>query len=231
MQSTGFRWRHYSIRTKTRVAVLLPMGALLVSCGLIGLVSTKEKEADEWVVHTLEVRLALATFERQFSAAETKLRSYVERGTVADQSAAKTSLIQTRESLWKVRNLTSDNPDQQRRINEASLLVDGCLRLTSSSPEGRKQTALRRVEGSLAGQIRDKIAEMDQEEARLLRSRAERTGSLEGVLSILIPGTILLGVLGTLFGTSLLSGNISRRISQLLESIDSHRRGPPSQRS
>ncbi len=212
MQSNALRWRNYPIRTKLRVAVLLPMTALLLSCVLIGLVSSQQQDANRWVIHTLQVRLAVASFERQFSAAEARLSKYLDSKTPDAKSAARSALVESQGTLANIQQLTSDNPGQQRRISEVNSLLSRCINFLSASSVNRT------AEASLGSQVQSRITEMDQEELRLLSSRTDRTGRLQALLAIVITGTILVGVLGSFFGVALLSNNISRRISQLLES-------------
>ena len=202
MQRNGISWRNYSIGTKTRIAVLLPMTALLASCVLIGWVSSQQKEANQWVIHTFDVRLAIANLAQQLTVAEL-------------ESDPKGPLTPARESVSRIQNLTSDNPSQQRRIPPLNSLLDRYASLRSASAA---TVGARERQTQLTGQIRRMVADMDQEEIRLLGGRTDRTNRLQTILSIAISGTLLVGIAGTLFGTALLSGNVSKRIGQLLES-------------
>lgn len=217
MQWPRAGWPNFSIRAKTSLAVLLPMGALLLSWALIAWVSLQHQAANEWVIHTLEVRLALASFDRQFGAAETSLRNYPKLSASESQPAAKRSLAEAQKVLGDIQKLTYDNPNQRRRISELESLLDNCTSLLDSSLRVQSATAQRQAH-ALSSQIVRIAAEMDEEEIRLLSSRTNRSGELQTILWLVISATLLVGILGTLIGTTLLANNVSKRLALLAES-------------
>src|SRR5579875_633475 len=217
MHWKGLSWRDYSIGTKTRVAVVFPMAALLASCALIGWVWLQQKEANAWVVHTLDVRLALDNFGHQFGASQAGLRNYLQSSNSHARAQAGILLDQARETLSTVQKLTSDNPRQQRRISELSALLNTNAALMER-PGGNRASTEVEQQDSISRKIQRIMEAMDAEETALLSGRTSRSGELNQMLSVVIAATIILGVLAGFFGTALLSRNISRRISHLVES-------------
>jgi PAS domain S-box-containing protein len=225
MQWTGLKWRNHSIRTKTRIAVVLPMLALLLSCGLIAWVSSQHEDANRWVIHTLQVRLKLAGFEQQFRTAETRLTRHPEPGASHLPDYGGNTLDEARSTLLEIQRLTSDNPSQQRRIKQLLAVFNVYADSAASSSSVLSGTS--EGQARVAGDVQRLVADMDAEESRLLTTRTDRSGELEAILYAVITGTLLIGVAGTLLATSLLSRNVCNRIAQLVQSSVLMREGLP----
>jgi len=213
-----FTWRDYPLQVKTRVAVLVPILALLLSCSFIGWLSARQANAQGWVTHTIEVRMALEQLEHQFGSVDLGLKAYLDSDGGGKPVAVRDSLAALRQTLSKIHKLTWDNPGQVRRASELDSLLGKYTELAQGTVAASQKTGSLRKD-DLGKKIRDKIDAMDEEEIRLWGLRATRAGDLKTLSLFVIAGSMLIGVVGGFIATSLLSSNICRRISQLLESF------------
>ncbi|MBV9156966.1 MAG: response regulator [Acidobacteriaceae bacterium] len=111
MLSTLFNWRNYPLRVKTGFVVLAPVTALLLSCGFIAWLSAQQRDAHNWVAHSLEVRLALRRLEHDRS----------------------------RQTLQYIQTLVSDNPRQESRASHLRSLLNQSDQTDSLNQQIRDQ--------------------------------------------------------------------------------------------
>jgi methyl-accepting chemotaxis protein len=182
---------------------------------------------DAWVAHTHQVRSELADLLSQLKDAETGQRGYLITNDESYLAPDQAALASIKSTLDDLRKLTSDNPDQQRRLAAISPLIEGKL------AELKQTIELRRTQGFDAAakivvanlgktqmdQVRAVVAEADQEERDLLKRRSEEArSSADWAIAMTLWG----GLLGTLlvagigwFITSSLSRQISTAIGQV----------------
>jgi CHASE3 domain sensor protein len=182
---------------------------------------------DAWVAHTHQVRSELADLLSQLKDAETGQRGYLITNDESYLAPYQAALASIKSTLDDLRKLTSDNPDQQRRLAAISPLIEGKL------AELKQTIELRRTQGFDAAakivvanlgktqmdQVRAVVAEADQEERDLLKRRSEEArSSADWAIAMTLWG----GLLGTLlvagigwFITSSLSRQISTAIGQV----------------
>jgi methyl-accepting chemotaxis protein len=187
-------------------------------------------ENNVWVAHTHQVRADLADLLSELKDAETGQRGYIITGDESYLAPYQAALAAIKGTLDDVRKLTSDNPNQQRRLATVAPLIDAKL------AELKQTINLRRTEGldaaakvvltnagkSYMDQIRAVIAEADQEEMDLLKRRSEEArSSADMTMSIILWG----GLLGTFavaaigwFITSSLSAQIGTAVGQVRSS-------------
>lgn len=158
--------------------------AFIVVAG-IGLLSYQNArrivEANQWVVHTHEVLEKLGEALRKLQDVETGARGYIITGKTSylePYHAARNAVDQT---LGEMKQLISDNPTQQRRIEQLERLVAVKLEMVD------KMIALRREAGfeaaremvltdqgkRLMDEIRQLVKDIGSEEKTLLQSRHE----------------------------------------------------------
>ncbi len=160
-------------------------------------------ENDSWVAHTYQVRTDLADLVSLLKDAETGQRGYLITGDDSYLAPYQSALGSIKATLDDVRKLTSDNPDQQRRLTALSPLIDAKL------AELKQTIDLRRTEGLDAAtkmvvtnagktymdQIRALVAEADQDEKDLLKLRSEEArASADMTMRVILWG----GLIGTL---------------------------------
>jgi methyl-accepting chemotaxis protein len=160
-------------------------------------------ENDVWVSHSHQVRGELADLLSELKDAETGQRGYLITGDDSYLAPYQAALATINGTLADIRKLTSDNPNQQRRLTAIAPLIDAKL------VELKQTIDLRRTEGLDAAtkivlanvgkrymdETRAVVAEADQEERDLLNLRSEEArSSADMTMSIILWG----GLLGTL---------------------------------
>jgi PAS domain S-box-containing protein len=157
-------------------------------------------EASEWRKHTYEVLRNLDEVEARLVDAETGQRGYLLTGDKTYLEPYRAAIKNVDKTIGDLRNLTSDNPNQQKRIQTLEPLVESKL------AEFRRTIDLRTNEGLAVAnrvvlegsgkqwmdQIRAVIAEMTNEEEDLLKLRTERSN--EGVtksIRAILAGTLV----------------------------------------
>src|SRR5579859_8134475 len=83
----------------------------------------------EWVTHTGQVLQQLGTLESRITATESAARGYVIAGDSHARTAYDLAIGQTQSALYRLRQLTLDNPSQQRRLELFVPLLDRRLAL------------------------------------------------------------------------------------------------------
>ena len=187
-------------------------------------------DTERWVAHTHQVRIELADLLSLLKDAETGQRGYVITAEESYLEPYKAALAAIKATLADVKKLTSDNPNQQRRLAAITPLIDSKL------AELKQSIDLRRVQGFDAAlkvvltnegrtymdQMRLIVAEADQEEQTLLQQRSEeaRTSADMTMLVILwggLLGTIVVAAIGWFISKSL-SDQIGTAVGQVRSS-------------
>src|SRR5258706_2813335 len=157
-------------------------GLVLLLVAVVGYRSTSGLiENNGLVSHTYQVRRELADLLSQLKDAESGTRGYVITGSEPYLKPYQSALPGIRNAFEDVRKLTSDNSDQQRRLQILSPLIDAKLAFS------RRVINLRKTDGmdaavkagasntgnNLMDQIRAVVAEVDREESDLLDQRSK----------------------------------------------------------
>jgi signal transduction histidine kinase len=175
--------------------------AVLLLVAVLSYLSLARNVADRrWVTHTQLVLQTVDDVLISLIDAETGQRGYIITGDASYLEPYETSLGQMHENIKKVRELTADNPNQQRSLERLQPLI--ATRLV----ELQDRIQLRRRKGLEAGiaavsegsgkrtmdQIRTAIAGTKAEENRLLVQRSEEleASSRKVKLVILIGETL-----------------------------------------
>jgi methyl-accepting chemotaxis protein len=206
-------------------------GLTLVLIALVSYRNTSRLiENDMLVAHSHEVRTELADLLSQLKDAETGQRGYLITGADNYLEYYQSALGAIKGTFDGVRTLIADNHDQQRRLAAALPLINAKL------AELKQSIDLRRTQGFDAAakvvlasggktamdQIRAIIAEADQEEADLLKRRAEGArSSADMTLTIILWGglfgTVAVAAIGW-FITSSLSQQIGTAVGRVRSS-------------
>ncbi|HWO27369.1 MAG TPA: CHASE3 domain-containing protein, partial [Candidatus Acidoferrum sp.] len=167
-------------------------------------------EAAQWREHTYEVLNSLDTAVARLSDAETGQRGYLLTGEEAYLEPYRAAIKSIDQTIGELKSLTSDNPNQQKRIQILEPLVEKKLAELQMTIELRKNEGLAAanrvvLEGSgkqSMDQIRAIIAEMANEEKDLLRVRTQETNesAVRSVRAILIGTLLSISLLVLCFG-------------------------------
>jgi len=183
--------------------------ALLVGSGIASYVMADRYAArQELVVHTYQLVSLIHDTAAKLEAAENAARGYV---LVGDE----TLLIEfdvaqgvLPERLGRLQTLTSDNPDQQKRIEQLRPLITERLSLLQQSIQLQKaghsslgqQVELTRRGIAIDDQIRPLLAVIEDKESRLLQSRSVGSNRAQGrftailMLAFLLASMVLVSI-------------------------------------
>lgn len=154
---------------------------------------------DRWVIHTYGVIERLKTLSALLTDAEAGRRGYIITGEERYLDPYHRAREAIEGEFEALRQLTSDDADEQRRLKELQPLVNEHMRLLSKSIDIRKSSGLDAATQSfltdkskaLMDEIRLRIREMEEEEDKLLLARKAVTqASGQRTLRMLILGTI-----------------------------------------
>jgi CHASE3 domain sensor protein len=187
-------------------------------------------ETERWVEHTHQVRAKLADLLSQLKDVETDQRGYIITGDESYLDPYKPALAGIRTALAELKNLTSDNPNQQRRFAGVTPLIESKLTIVDEAITMRRSqgfdAALKIVAANTGktymDQIRAILSEADREEQSLLQKRsAEARASSDMTMAVILwgglLGVIVVGAIGWLISKSL-SDQIGAAVGQVRSS-------------
>ena len=157
-------------------------------------------EAAQWREHTYEVLNSLDNAVGRLSDAETGQRGYLLTGEEAYLEPYRAAIKNIDQTIGDLKNLTSDNPNQQKHIQILEPLVEKKMAELQRTLDLRKNEGLAAanrmvLEGSgkhWMDQIRAVVAEMANEEEDLLKLRTQKANeSVARVVRTILVGTLL----------------------------------------
>jgi PAS domain S-box-containing protein len=196
--------------------------AILVCVGALSYLKVRQDDEEKnWVDHTHLVIEKIASFQIDLGAAGTRERAYFTTGDQSDLDRCEEAIARLTAEFRELEALTLDNQEQQRRINELGPLVAARL----NQLQGRVD--LRKIKGAQAPaalaaaqpgsfrptreQIDRLIADLKQEETRLLVGRAATASSSGHQVKVAIIGGYSLGLLFLLGAAVAVQHEMSRR--------------------
>lgn len=213
MGSNGHNGQPLGLRTLER-KVLFGFGLAAVVLAIIGVLSYVSmlhfRSDARQVDHTHQVLDSLSDLETDLAVAESGQRGYVITGEEEYQRTYDSAAQQIGQHVARLRELTQDNPTQQKNLDALAPLVTDRLNLMRNRLELRRKEGFEAAQASMATEqgkrVRESIltliSNMNDEENNLLRERERRTasGSLTTGAAIVAGGLIALGlVLAALF--------------------------------
>jgi CHASE3 domain sensor protein len=190
----------------------IALAILAIVCVLAYQSLSRIRRYREWVNHTYVVREKLGTIQQDLAEAEDAQRGYIITGRAANLVPYADALTHLEQELRDVRALTADNPVQQRGLDRLETLVAIRLpelqdRIDVADRDGM-DAAIQRVREGAGGthtqQIRAQIAEMREEESRLLILRSNQVdlgserakwriveGGLLGIIFLCLAGGVV----------------------------------------
>ena len=200
-------------------------GVLAVALAALAIVGTQSYRATRrlitdagWITHTQQVREEIASLLAGLHEAETYQRGYLLTGTAHYSEDSKAAAKDVENHLASLRQLTVDNPNQQRRLDKIESLIkgridaltDGEKARTEKGLEGAAQYAASGVGHNLMVQVRSIADEMNKEEITLLEKRTrESEASSSTALNTIQYGIPLAIVVVAVIGV-FLTRNITR---------------------
>src|SRR5712691_4558821 len=219
-ENRNMKW---NVGTKIGVGYGLAL-AILVTIGSVTYLGiAKLTDTSDQVGHTHRVLENLAGVVQALTNAETGQRGFIITGEELYLEPYQVGLSMIDQDLKEVRNLTRDNPNQQRRLDALDPLVTQRLATLKAGVELRKSKGFEAARDWIAGgrgkkemdEIRKVASEMEQEENDLLKKRSEEAQASARQATF----TILFGTL-TAFGIlAVASFLITRNIAGPLKEI------------
>lgn len=199
-------------------------GLVLGIVAYVGFESTTSLIANnKEVAHTHEVRRELALLLAQLVDVETGARGYVISGDDSFLGPYQSGVAASRATFDRVRDLTSDNDDQKRRLAALGPIIDERLTEAANVVDARRARGLEAGIAAINGKagknamdrVRTSVGEADRAEAVLLETR-DRTaqasatlamgiilwGGIAGVLAVGIIGWLTITLLTARIGTA-----------------------------
>jgi len=176
------------------------------------------------VTHTHEVLEHIANVLSLVQDAETGQRGYIITGDEAFLDPYQTGIASVPSVVKELRQLTADNPNQQKRIDEAEPLISAKLAELKQTIDLRRKGNLEeatkivhRGEGKkFMDDLRGVMIQMEREERGLLAKRAEEVGAAaSSAQSTIVWGTLICLLFVTAAGfyiTRSLSGQITQAV-------------------
>jgi CHASE3 domain sensor protein len=201
----------------------------LVAVGVMGYRTSKSLIAnDEAVAHSYLVQRQLAILLLEAVNAETGQRGFVIAGKDEFLEPYNTGVPNMEAAYTQLRTLTADNPNQQRRLDEARRLIDARLREMADIIAQRRtnaEAATATIAGGAAKHTMDAlrrvVADMDADEATLLETRRiEAEDSTRIATAVILWGSIGAIVLTVLVGW-LITSSLTRQIGGSARNLQS----------
>ena len=172
-----WRWGDLSLRVKGIVVVSLPLAVLLLNSACMYHLDAQQKNAEGWVVHTLQVRVSLERALSEFVRTNGVCRTYALTREDSLVSECRDGEVRLDSTLDQIQSLTSDNPSQGKRIGELRpALEESMQRLLAA---GTNETAPNKMAAMQAmaseRRILKVINALDAEEATLLATPLRQT--------------------------------------------------------
>ena len=213
-----------SIGKKIAVGFLLALTAL-VAISLVSHRNITELNNDaHWVTHTMDVLDGLERTYTGLLEAQGSARDYELLGEASFQVAFKAASDDVNRQIQTLRTLTSDNADQQQRLDKLQSMISNRLEISQKLMDLRQakaanldaQTVAIVLEGEKQTEvIHQLILEMEGEERQLLGERQKRAANrVQLTFSTITYGTLLAFLL--VAGTGLL---ITKSITSPLQSL------------
>ena len=193
----------WNVGTKIGVGYGLALAILITIGSVTYLAITKLTDTSERVAHTHKVLENLAGLIQALTNAETGQRGFIITGEEPYLEPYQAGLSLIDQNIREVRNLTRDNPNQQRRLDALEPRITQRLATLKTGIELQKSKGFEAARDWIAGgrgkkemdEIRKVAAEMEQEENDLLKKRSEEAQASARQATF----TILFGTL-TAFG-------------------------------
>jgi PAS domain S-box-containing protein len=209
---------------KVPLAFGIAILALLMVAAISYRTMAMSVESGQWARHTHEVLEALQDLLSTMQSLESSARGFILTGRESYLETYRANVTHSQKQEILVRNLTADNPTQQRQFPLLDQLADQKIQLAERVIAIRQTEGLQAaVDATLSGggqQIMDayraKIHEMQDEEQRLLVLRdAGAQRSLNQTKFVLVVGTLLGVLIAAAAGWTVQRDNFRRELAEV----------------
>jgi methyl-accepting chemotaxis protein len=203
---------------------------LLVAIGLVAYRNFGAlTETSYAVTHTHAVLEHIAAVLTQLKDAETGQRGYVITGDDAFLEPYRTGSADVSKVAKDLRDLTADNPIQQKRLDQVDRLIAGKLAELKRTVELRRTTSLAETAKVVAAgegkrimdDLRLLLSQMETDERDLLKRRADEVETVTSqAKTTIVFGTLICLVLGTAAGF-VITRALTRQIGSAVRHVQS----------
>ena len=188
--------------------------------------------ANEWLLHTREVQLAIMQIRAQLASAETAQRGYLLTGDALLLVPLGEMQQRIAQHVERFASLTRDNPRQQARVPELRRLTESRLQrlveVAELAAAGRREEAFARVRSRTGSQLMEGalgvLDALGEEEERLLRERLDVAASEERLtqtMLVALTASAVLTLWALQFGATRSARRLARAHAQLKALADS----------
>ena len=218
---------------KVNQIVPLGFGVVFVLMGITTLVSqwgiNKLVESTNWVSHTYQVEGELKELEKLLVDAETGQRGYLFTGKEEFLDPYNNASKKIKENMADLKDLTKDNPEQVKRLEEIETLeeqkLDELAQTIALKRADKQKELLALVLSGKGKQIMDEIRvrleEMAQVEDKLLAERQKTADQTRQLATIVAWGGTLLAIAIGAFISFVIAQIIMRPINEAANAIAS----------
>lgn len=167
------------------LTVAVSVVLLLGSAVLVQRISSEADEADGWVVHTMEVKQAIAHLLFSLTTAESGLRGYLITRNPSFAAACTAARGIVPAQFDRLRQLMTDNRRQIARVEASGSVlmerlgvIDKALDLAQNTPTPVIVQTMGNRGSELMDDLRRRLDEVDGEESKLLQERRGRATQL-----------------------------------------------------
>lgn len=217
----------WTIGKKITTAVAIGLLGLLITGAISYVNVSRLRQTSEWVTHTHQVLETKETILSLLKDAETGQRGYLITGEQRYLEPYNNAVSGLNQAVTKLRDLTADNPVQQRRIADLEPLLAAKmqelketidLRSEQGFEPARKVVLTDRGKQVMDG-IRGKLSEIENEERTLLlRREAEAKDTVETTKQWTVIGTILAALIAGVFSAFIIWG-ITKALRSAMELV------------
>jgi PAS domain S-box-containing protein len=216
-----------SFEKKIGITIVLGVTGLLGIGALQYRAAKKAANRAYWVEHTGQVLESLTEALRAAAWAQNAVRGYALTGDLAVLAPREAAIAELHESLQRLRDLTADNPRQQKRLDALDPIVRQVLATQENLADERSRpgysaahAAVLTEEGRrLVDEMQRAIGEMRHEENQLLRGRSRSANRVAPEAIALMWFSVLITFVasGVVFRQVRILSRAERRFRHVLE--------------
>lgn len=194
---------------KFKIGFVLALGIIAVNAVVSYRATQNLIENERFVTHTYQVMLQLEETLSAVASAETGQRGFIITGDESYLQPYNEADATISDHLRTLRQLVSDNPSQLRRLDHLqnnisvrfSQMRENIERLRSGDSEAIRSTIRSNRGKTTMDEIRATVAEMDNEEGKLLsaRSALAKTSARDATLTFFATNFLSFGLVGAVY--------------------------------
>ncbi|OLE21166.1 MAG: hypothetical protein AUI36_34515 [Cyanobacteria bacterium 13_1_40CM_2_61_4] len=215
-------WDDLPLRTKGVAVIGIPVLPLLVSALLFAVDARSASNAQEWVVHTIEVKSQIASVVILIVDAEAGVRGFLLASINESVRRYEDAAAAVETAIQRLAAMTADNPAQGDHLKTLVALMatrplPHLLDYARQHPDGPTPLALLAESRTTMAAVRVELAEMQAVEDRLLARRVIDARRAQASLMWVSIVSAVFGLFGGAVATFAFTTGVSARVDRLRE--------------